>query len=265
MLTTLTVLSSMALAAGPSSSGILTDGDGKHSALQSFDGLLRKGWGVSGLDEAPWIQLDLGRKSTIDSVSIWPGNLKNGERSFTEYSRPRIIRVLVDGKEVGDPIELKDAIQRLDIETNTSGRTVKIVVDEVYEGVVFRDLFIAEVAINFPNSDKATKLENWKNSSTARRLADAFNDEMTTAYEAHKTAEFGDDEAFDAICTAAAEGAPFLHARVYSLVPAGYRMQALSSSKRAQKAIRKLKDPNGITALQLASLRSHGSDQLVIQ
>jgi hypothetical protein len=200
-----------------------------------------------------------------------------------------VVQIEIDGVPLPKPVAIEDKVQRLDIDIGQRGRKVRMVVSETYEGFVFRDLFISEVAVNYINMHDAKaallntpdeaeakailngplsplkRLESWKETSGARRQADAFNESMAQDYEAHKNAQFGDDEAFGRICEAAAEGAPFLHTQVLRYVGAGYRMQGQSSAKRAQKAIRKLKDPNGISALQLGALRSYGPEQEVVQ
>jgi hypothetical protein len=265
MFVLLPLLGTLAIAGTPSSSGYLEDGDGRHKSSQAFDGLLRSGWGISTLEEQPWIQLDLGRSTDIRTISIWPGNLKTGARSYTEYSRPRLIRVEVDGSQIGNVIEFRDEVQRLDIPAGVRGRKIKITIDEAYEGIVFRDLFIAEVGVNFTQESSSSKAMKWASSSSAQGKAKSFDADLAEYYEAHKTAEFGDDEAFALICEAAAEGAPFMRRYVGSSVGAGFRIQSLPSYPLAQDAIMKLKDPNGISALQLAALRSQGAEQDRVQ
>jgi len=117
------------------------------------------------------------------------------------------------------------------------------------------------VAIDFPEPGDAARLDRWKVTSAAETAAKAFYAELDAAYVAHKEADFGDDDAFEVICEAVAEGPELLWEPVRQYVPAGYRAQAIGSSKRAQTALRKLKDPNGIPALELASLRATEGEQ----
>ena len=98
-------LATLTAFAAPKASSELVDGDGKHPVSLAFDGLLGSGWGegAPGAGENQWVELDLGKATDIGSVSIWPGNLKEGAKSYREYSRPKVLQVYLDDKAVGDP------------------------------------------------------------------------------------------------------------------------------------------------------------------
>ena len=90
-------------AATARASSTLKNDEGTHPAAAAFDGQLKTGWGagVEGPGEGQWVELDLGRSMQVDSVSIWPGNLEDGDRSYKEFGRPKVIQVLVDGQAYG--------------------------------------------------------------------------------------------------------------------------------------------------------------------
>jgi len=259
----LPLLASMtALAAGPSASSTLERDGTRQSADLAFDGLLSTGWaeGEVGSVAGQWLELDLGRATQIDTLSIWPGDLSQGAKSFREHSRPRTFKVVIDGETVIESERVQDQLQRIDLKVGASGRRVRIEILDAYEGFVFPDLTIAEVAINYPDNSMAGRLDKYLESSTAERAAEAFKGEVDAAYAAHKAAEFGDREAFAYLTDAVADGPGFLRPVIQKSVPAGFRAQAVRSSGRAQKALRKLLDPNGIAALELAALRESGRE-----
>lgn len=249
-------------AAAPRASSTGATEAGKHPVDLAFDGLLSTGWAegaaVDGAGE--WVEVDLGRATDIKTVSVWGGNLAKGQRTFREYGRPKVISVLVDGAVAVEGLRLQDQVQRVDVPVGKSGRVVRVRIDEAYGGIVFNDTFIAEVAVNFPEPTQTEKLDKWLESKEAEKQAEAFYQSLEDAFAKYKAEQFGDDAALATIGAAVAEGPAFLHPVVNRLVPAGFRAQAIKSSTRAQKALRKLADPNGIPAVQMAALRATGAE-----
>jgi hypothetical protein len=259
----------VASAGTPRASSELKNDKGHFSARNAFDGLLSTSWaeGDRGSGKDSWLELDLLRASQIDTVSIWPGDLSRGKKSQVEYARPGRVQVIVDGQPQGEPVRIDEGVRRVDIPVGAKGRRLRIVMVEAEEGYVFQDLHIAEVSINYLLEDpaKTAKLEAWLGTTTGQRAKDAWKEELNGAYEACKAADFGDREKFAFLSDAVADGAQFLRPMVNRYVPEGYRAQAMASSKRAQKAVRLLKDPNAIPSLQLAKTRAHGSDAVFMQ
>lgn len=233
----------------------------------AVDGQLQTAWmeDAAGHGTAEQYTLNLHTSMEIKSLSIWPGNLSNGSRSFKQYARPKLIRVLIDGKQVGEPIRLTDTMRRFDIDVETTGRKIEIVVDEVFEGLVYSDMAIAEIAVNFPDQTQSKRMQQWIDSKDGQRRTDKFIEELNVAYNSCKTAEFGDKESFEKIGQAAADGSPLYQQKVKAYVPDGFRIQALPSDPTAQKALRKLQNPNGVPYLELAALRSWGKERRLIQ
>lgn len=233
----------------------------------AVDGLLNTAWMEDSIGQGTneSFTLTLSHPTEIKTLSIWPGNLSNGSRSHRQYARPKVIRVLVDGEQVGEAERLLDQVRRFDIELNTTGRSIQIVVDEVFEGMVYPDLAIAEVAINFPDTSNGTRLEQWLNSKSGMRTIEEYNEVLNDAYAKCKNSDFGDKESFELLGNAAADGSPRLQQKALALVPDGYRIQSIPPDPIAQKALRKLQDPNGVPYLELAALRSWGKEQRLIQ
>ena len=252
------------LAATPRGSSTFRDSDNvRHTADRAFDGLMKTGWAEDdAFGEPSWLELSLGSKTTLNSISLWPGDLSQGARSHREHSRPRLIRILVDGEQIGDPIRLQDEMGRVDIPLGgVQGRTVRVVVDEVFEGFVYSEMVISEMAINFPDAAPLDRFERWMGSSEAERLTAKHVEQVEADYFAHKEAEFGDEEAFDRLLEAASDGPSYLASKAKAYVPMGYRVQAIRSSEKALEALRKLGDANAIPALEMASMRAYGAEQ----
>ena len=89
----------------------------------AVDGQLQTSW----IEDAPGhgtderFTLTLHKTLEIKTISIWPGNLSNGSRSFTQYARPKLIRIMVNGEQVGEPTRLTDNMRRFDIDVETTG------------------------------------------------------------------------------------------------------------------------------------------------
>ncbi len=248
-------------------SSTLVDSEGaRHPAEAAVDGLLASGWGegAEGYGEGAWLEIDLGQLTEVQRLSIWPGNLSEGEKSFREYSRPRTLRLTLSGgpEERTEEVVLEDRVQRVDLPIEGSARRVRIEVVDAYEGFVFSDLFIAEVAVNFHLSpDRTAALDAWLKSPAAQSRLEEHKAAVHEAYGAIKAADFGDEEALAFLMDQAGDGADFLRAMVPRLVDVGYRAQAIPPDPEAIKALRKLKDPNAIPALERAALRSVGGEE----
>ncbi len=243
-----------------------TDDEGvKHSPDRLVDGVLGSGWaeGDSGNGEGSWVELDLGRTTEIETVSLWAGNLSKGRQSFKQYTRPRTVKVTLKGS--GEPVELEylleDRMTRLDLalEEPVQARKLRIDVVDVYEGIIFSEMHISEVAVNFGRSaDRMEPLIKWLDSTAGQKAADKHDEEMKALYKSVKAAEFGDLETLRRIMDQAGDGADYLRTQAKARVDVGYRAAAIRPSETALSALKKLKDPNAIPAIELAALRSWG-------
>lgn len=266
LLLMMTALGAVAQATPRASSQLRNDG-GYHTAMQAFDGQLQTAWaeGESGYGEGSWLELDLDRPTEIRSISLWSGNITRGVRSFRENSRPKTISIWVDGQKV-ESIRLHDELRRWDLtlKAPATGRKVRVVFDEVFEGIVFSDLYITEMAINFPDQGPLGPMAQWLESPEALKMLERHNTDVETAYFAIKDAEFGSDaDNFGFLCDAAADGPEYVRGRVRAKAPDGYRVQALPASEKALEALRKLGDANAIPCLEMAALRAWGDVQAV--
>ena len=265
----LTLAVGTAQAGTPRASSELKNDKGHFSARQAFDGLLSTSWaeGDRGSGTDSWLELDLGRTTEIQSVSFWPGDLSRGKKSQREYARPGRVQLYVDGAPVGDEVRVDDGVRRVDVPMGVRGRKLRLVVVASEEGYVFQDMHIAEVAINFVEDDPSTRsrLLTWLESSAGQRARESWTEQVDAAYSACKSSDFGDPDNFQFLADAVGDGAQFLRPMAQRYVPEGFRAQALQSSKRAQKAVRLLKDPNAVPALELATTRARGDDAVYMK
>ena len=236
----------------------------RHTADQAVDGLLKSGWGEAedGYGEGSWLGIDLGRTTTVSEISIWPGNLAEGKKSYREYSRPKKVMVSVGGQE--HEVVMLDRIQRFDLqlEEPVEARKIRLEVVEVYEGFVFSDCFIAEVGVDFHSSrEKLAPLLKWMDSEAADAAWTAHDEEVRATFIEITEAEFGDQAKLEWIMDQAGDGATFLRERAVALVDVGYRAAAIRPDETAIDALAKLKDANSIPALEMAQLRSWGAQR----
>ncbi|MCB9742692.1 MAG: hypothetical protein H6741_20500 [Alphaproteobacteria bacterium] len=237
----------------------------KQVADKAVDGLLQSGWaeGEDGYGEGSWLELDLGQTVEVKEVNLWPGNLSQGKKSFREYSRPRKVTVTLSG--AGEPVVkeviFQDRIQRFDLELDEAvqARKVRIDIVEVYEGFVFSDLYMAEVAVNFRQSkDELADFIDWYNSDEAIEDQAEHEEAIRTAFQAIMDAEFGDRDSLRFIMDQAGDGPNYVREVVTKKVDVGYRAAAVRPDTFAIDALRKLKDANSIPAIEMALLRSWG-------
>lgn len=247
-------------------SSVVTDeAGGKHPADLAFDGLLQTGWGEGeqGPGDGAWLEIDLRTPTQVQSISLWPGNLSEGKKSYREYSRPKVISLVVDGQPVGEPIRLLDEMRRHDLPVDRTARKIRLQVVEAYEGFVFSDCYVAEVGVNFV-ADRGRpyeRLEAWKATPAGQQARTAYLEALEQHYRAHKEAEFGSQPDLEWIMDAAGDGAPYLREQVLKHVDIGRRAAALLPDEEAVNALRRLKDPNGIPAVEMAALRATGKEE----
>lgn len=245
----------------------------KYTADRAVDGALKQSWaeGEQGYGEGSWLELDLGQVLEVKTLHIWGGNLSQGAKSYREFSRPRKLKVTLSGGE-GAPqvfeLVFQDRLQRYDhkLEAPVKARKVRIDVVEVYEGIVFSDLHIAEVAVNFGRS--AAELEDWikfLDSAPALKLAEEHEQKVKDAFYKVNSAEFGDPEALAWLMDEAGDGASWQRAKVGTYVDVGFRVAAIRPDLVAIDALRKLKDANAIPAIEMAMLRSWGKEEDELQ
>lgn len=265
----LAILSKPALAGTAGASSVMTDAGGKHTAELAFDGLLGTGWaeGDLGIGADSWLEVDLGTSQPIDSVSIWPGNLEKGERTFKEYGRPKVLQVWVDGAKAGEPTRIQSEMKRIDLAVDRTGKKVRVEFVEAFEGGVYTDMFVAEMAVNFTEGERARaveKVDAWRGSKEGQAAQKRYEEQALAAYDKHK-ADVYDEASLQFLIEAAGEGPEYLRKKVTSLVPLGFRAAALVPDEMAMSAILKLKDPTGIAGLEYAAMRAIGSQQREIQ
>lgn len=252
-------------------SSTLVDDDGtRHLPRRAMDGLLATGWaeGVSGSGAGAWLEIDLGKTQAISEISVWPGNLSQGKKSFKEYARPKTIVVELRGR--GEPVTkeivLEDRMHRVDIAIAGNSQKVRIRVKDSYEGIVFSDLFIAEVGVNFNDSKAALqRLIEWVRSKSADRAHEGHEEKIRKAFNKIKQAEFGDPETLAFLMEQAGDGPDYIRRKALQLVDAGFLAAAIRPDEDAVDALRKLKDPNAIPALELAALRLSGEKKTAME
>ena len=122
----------------------------KYLSSHVVDGRLDTGWADGAVNNGvgSWIELDLKRSTKIETLSIWPSSFEKGKKNLNEYSRPKLIQLHVDGNVFGAPIRLLDGSVPVHLKVGTSGRKIRIEILESYEGGVYKEIEISEVAIN---------------------------------------------------------------------------------------------------------------------
>lgn len=266
------LLGGVAQAGTPKASSELKDSEGnRHPIGLAFDGQLKTGWaeGEMGDGAESWIELPLDGTMQVESISIWPGNMELGARSLREFGRPRVVKVTLMGGEEDVVAEatLLDPGERgplrTDIPLEGSGNKIRIDVVEARAGGIYNDMFIAEVAVNFTRGDSPKSIERltgWLESDRGAKALEENREEVIALYEQVQAEEEGYQDAFKELMDRAGDGAPFLRKQVLTMVPTGFRVQALPADEVAVEALLKIKDSNAIPAIERAALRSRGSE-----
>ncbi|MCO4747295.1 MAG: hypothetical protein KC912_21025 [Proteobacteria bacterium] len=256
------------------SSELKTD-DTTHRAALAFDGLLQTSWieGEDGSGEGSWIELSFDRTRTVESVSVWVGDLSRGRRSLREYARARDLTFVFSGS--GDDIEVKARVPdlaeqgptRLDVRIDAiEARKMRVRIDKVYDSYVSDGAAIAEVAINYTRGEapgSVATARGWVDSSAGKRSVERSTERARELFTT-LTENDEDREALGELIERASDGLESVQARLRS-VPYGFRAAALASDSVAIDALLKLKNPNGIPGVELAATRAVDRDQKTLQ
>jgi hypothetical protein len=265
-------LLSVASAATPSASSEYRDSDNtRFPASHAFDGKMTTAWIQADDDEAPapFVELRLDRVTDIESVSVWFGDLSRGTRSMREGSRARTLTVTLTGgaEEVTVSRNFRDQAadrpERLDIPVVGDARTVRVTVDEVFEGVVSRRIAITEVGVNhvtgeWDQTPGVSRLNEWVNGTAGARAAERDAEdvaELITALADEEDVESA-REARAELMERVANGAPFIQAQADRYISMGFRTLAVPPQQAAIESLYDLLDPGVIPALEAAALRS---------
>lgn len=251
---------SLALAAPKFSASSEKEGrDGKHSADLAFDGLLHTSWAEDkgGAGAGEWLEVDLGADTKIGTLTLWAGAF-GGYEEWQARGRGAEVTISGSGPD-GDfriGTTLGDRYARKDITLDKTVRTLRLTIDEVHEGAVFGDLHIAEIAFDLKDkpdpSWQAVIDKNLGRSRSTRDLATQWPDQLRAAYDACKTKTAYSDN-FKTIGWAAAHGPEYLIEQVDKFVPVGHRLKMLQFNETAVDMLGRLKDPNAIRYLEIAS------------
>ncbi|MCA9571516.1 MAG: discoidin domain-containing protein, partial [Myxococcales bacterium] len=195
----------VAAAGSATASSELVERDGtKHPASAAVDGLLTTAWAEAemGTGEGAWIEVRLDRATDITSVSLWPGDLRRGERSLKENGRPHTVTVqLLDGSQVvaEQEVRVRDGAeqgeQRVDVPIAGTARSVKVRIDQAYAGFLYNDTYVSEIAVNFlEGAPEVPALEAWKASRTGTRAAEAHEEAVIDRFGRITADTLGDRE-----------------------------------------------------------------------
>jgi len=245
---------------------------GVQGADLAFDGLLSTAWaeGDEGAGEGSWVEVHLDRPMDIVSVTVWPGNLKDGWQSLKQWGRPKTITVTLSGG--GPDITLQAHVsdvategpQRVDVPIRGRARTVRVTIDDAYSTGAHPDTTcIAEVGLNFAEGEPhpwVGKVFAW---ITGDEGVQPKKKNLVKIRELTEKAKGDGDEAQAALADLmdqAGDGAPYIRRWVARFVPLGFRIHAIPPNQAAIGALLALKNPVAIPAIEKAALRVEGYD-----
>jgi hypothetical protein len=269
------LLSPAVAAAGVKASSEAKDSGGtKLAAARAVDGLLTTAWaeGEEGAGQGSWLEVNFAALE-VQSVSFWPGELSQGQRSAREHGRPTTVTLtLLDGatevasKQVRVPDIAYKGLSRVDVELAGRATAVRLTLDEVAGGIVHDHTAIAEVAVNFVGGElpvAVSKVADYAASNAGIKAGDKQREATEKLVTRFQESEGSDMEALGALGELAIEGQPHLRAKL-AAVPDGFRVSAIAPDQQAIDALNALRNPNGIPALEVATLRLTGTPQRIL-
>lgn len=226
----------------------------------AFDGLLETAWteGAEGSGQGEWIEVDLGEERKIGVLSIWGGDFSSRE-AWSSRARVRELKVVTAdkaGKIWEKDVEIGDRFARKDVPIGQTVKVIRLLLSEVHEGSIHKELAISELAFDFTEPvdplwkeaiDKAIlKNKGWKE---AAAKAGTARDEAFAKCKANDDYRTN----FLLLGALAAHGPTYLIEPVGKYVPVGFRLQHLQPDTAAIDQIGKLKDANAVGYLEIAA------------
>ncbi len=241
------------------------DGQTDRSPAMAFDGRLDTTWSEGqagdGVDE--WIEIDLGKATPVDSLSIWGGDFSDGTKRFGEQNRLKLAQVVftTDEGDVARDVEFGDRFSRHEVHIGKPVEKVRVVIKETYSGSIFDNTHIAEIAFDYPTQPEeiSEDVQKWKDGKAFPDLKEAYDTALEEAYQACKAGEDYSSN-FKFIAWAAVHGPYYIQEKVGELVPAGFRANYLEFDETAVEHLQRLKDVNAIPYLETAKARAVGDD-----
>jgi len=246
------------------------DGQNDRSASVVFDGRLDTSWseGQAGAGVDEWIEIDFGEFREITSVFVWGGEFSGGAKQFAERNRLKVAELIVttDGGGQTHTVEFGDRYTHQEVRVNAQVRKTRLVIKEVYEGSIFDNTHIAEIAFDYPArvGEGSAAMSKWKEGKAYETELAAFEAALDKAFEECKAGESYSGN-FKFLANAAVYGAPFMQQAVLDQVPAGYRGAFLDFDETAIKYLQKLKDVNVIPFLETGVARAMGEDRFWLE
>ena len=241
------------------------DGETDRGPEMAFDGRIDTSWSEgqagAGIDE--WIEIDLGRMTDVGTVSIWAGDFSDGTKRFGEQNRLKVAEIVFVSEEGAETrnLEFGDRFTRHELRIGKPIRKLKVSVKEVYQGSIFDNSHIAEIALDYPTrlGEGTVKLDKWMEGKEHGELAAAYVLARSDAYAGCKAGEEYSRN-FKFLARAAVHGPLHIDEKVQELVPPGYRASFLQFDEEAIEKVQRLKDVNAIPYLETALARATGDD-----
>jgi F5/8 type C domain len=246
------------------------DSQTDRSPVMAFDGRLDTTWseGQAGEGTDEWIEIDLGKATPVDSISIWGGDFSDGTKRFGEQNRLKLAQVVFSTSEgeVTKDVEFGDRFTRHEVRIGKSVRKVRVVIKEVYSGTIFDNTHIAEIAFDYPTqpAEINEKITKWKDGKDYPAAKEAYDEALEAAYQGCKAGEQYSAH-FKFLAWAAVHGPYFVQEKVPELVPEGFRANYLEFDQIAVEHLQRLKDVNAIPYLETAQARAVGDDVYWLQ
>jgi hypothetical protein len=246
------------------------DGQTDRSAEVAFDGRLDTSWseGQAGAGVDEWIEIDFGEFREITSVFVWGGEFSGGSKQYGERNRLKVAELIVttDGGGQTHTVEFGDRYTSQEVRVNAQVRKTRLVIKEVYEGSIFDNTHVAEIAFDYPArmGEGAAAMSEWKEGKAYEAELVAYEEALDKAFDECKVGE-NYSANFKFISNAAVYGAPYLQAAVLEHVPAGYRGAFMEFDEVAIKYLQKLKDVNVIPYLETGVAKAMGEDRFWLE
>lgn len=241
----------------------------EYTADKAFDGRLDTAWGEDklgpGLGE--WIEIDLGKPQAIRTLSLWGGAF-GGTEEWGARSRLSKVTLTLTGPdgEVKQEVTLPDRFARTDVDLKPKQvQKIRVTIDQVYEGSVFTDSYLAEIAFDFadnwkPEHEEALEKAIAKDRTWRELAAGSAAQEVDAAWQAcQDNTDYSKN--FKVLGWTAAHGLEYRTAAVNKAIPPGYRLAFLGFDEDNVVRLGKLKDANAIKYLEIAAAGALDEDR----
>lgn len=248
----------MALGGAANASSSKVDMGGNGGADKAFDADLSTAWveAGAGLGKGEWLELRLPRARKVTSITLFAGNFKSS-RAFRDDAHARRVEVSWTGKAPGaTELEIPDDFRSVRVPVGGEITSLKITLLSAWDGARSSHVHIAEIALDYGIEDPVVlaNFTKWKSKGPGLKVAEHEHTKRQAVLDLAAKGE-STPEGLTLLMDLAARGDNVMRTWLRMGEMPGFAMTYLRADLQAVEALRRLRPPEALEAIEQAYAR----------